>query len=164
MPDVEPQLVPALMRLPERQRAAVWLVHACGWSYGDVAEGLGIGTSTVGTHVTRALGSLRRSLTGSETVTEATRDDRSDSRTAIELNAMLELCPIRRRTTMNADDEVPVVATDTSIEAQLRRYADAVDPALRSCAGGARNEPCWQGDRTREGAIRRGTRRRRNLS
>lgn len=69
LPDVEPQLVPALMRLPERQRAAVWLVHACGWSYGDVAEGLGIGTSTVGTHVTRALDSLRRSMTGSEATT-----------------------------------------------------------------------------------------------
>jgi len=68
LPDIEPQLVPALMRLPERQRAAVWLVHACGWSYEDVAEGLGIGRSTVGTHVTRALDSLRRSLTGSDSV------------------------------------------------------------------------------------------------
>lgn len=62
LPDVEPGLVPALLALSEQQRAAVWLVHACGWSYGDVAEALGIGRSTVGTHVTRALTALRAEL------------------------------------------------------------------------------------------------------
>ncbi len=62
LPDVEPGLVPALLALSEQQRAAVWLVHACGWSYGDVAEALGIGRSTVGTHVSRALAALRAEL------------------------------------------------------------------------------------------------------
>lgn len=62
MPEVEPGLVPALLRLPERQRAAVWLVHACDWSYTEVAEALDIGRSTVGTHVSRGLASLREQL------------------------------------------------------------------------------------------------------
>src|SRR6478752_5316788 len=29
LPDVEPALVPALLELPDTQRTAVWLVHAC---------------------------------------------------------------------------------------------------------------------------------------
>lgn len=62
LPDVEPGLVPALQRLPEQQRTAVWLVHACGWSYADVADALGVGRSTVGTHVTRGLTALRAAL------------------------------------------------------------------------------------------------------
>lgn len=62
MPEVEPALVPALLELPERQRASVWLVHACGWSHGDVAAALDISSSTVSTHVARALESLRISL------------------------------------------------------------------------------------------------------
>ncbi len=62
LPDVEPGLVPALLGLSENQRAAVWLVHACGWSYGEVAEALEVGKSTVGTHVTRALAALRQQL------------------------------------------------------------------------------------------------------
>lgn len=56
MPDIEPKLIPALHELPERQRAAVWLVHACDWSYSEVGAALDIGTSTVGTHVTRGCG------------------------------------------------------------------------------------------------------------
>jgi RNA polymerase sigma-70 factor (ECF subfamily) len=59
MPDFEPALVPALQELTPVQSRAVWLVHGCGWSYGETAEALGIGTSTVGTHVTRALDHLR---------------------------------------------------------------------------------------------------------
>jgi len=62
MRDIEPALVPALLALPERQRAAVWLVHACDWTYSEVADALDIGRSTVGTHVTQALESLRKSL------------------------------------------------------------------------------------------------------
>jgi len=62
LPDVEPKLVPALLRLPESQRIAVWLVHGCGWSYAEVAVALDVGVSTVGTHVSRALGSLRVEL------------------------------------------------------------------------------------------------------
>ncbi len=62
LPEIEPALIPALLALPEKQRAAVWLVHGCQWSYAEVAEALEIGTSTVGTHVSRALLSLRAEL------------------------------------------------------------------------------------------------------
>ena len=62
VPEVEPGLVPALLRLPESQRTAVWLVHACQWRYAEVAEAMGTSVSMVGNHVTRALGALRREL------------------------------------------------------------------------------------------------------
>jgi RNA polymerase sigma-70 factor (ECF subfamily) len=62
IPEVEPALIPALLDLPERQRDAVWLVHACAWTYAEVAEALGISASAVGTHVGRALDGLRRAL------------------------------------------------------------------------------------------------------
>lgn len=62
MPHIEPGLLPALLALPASQRAAVWLVHGCGWSYAEVAEALEIGRSTVGTHISRAMAALRRKL------------------------------------------------------------------------------------------------------
>ena len=62
VPEIEPGLVPALLRLPDTQRTAVWLVHACGWSYAEVAEAMGTTVSTVGNHVSRALERLRDSL------------------------------------------------------------------------------------------------------
>ena len=62
LPDFEPRLIPALLNLPETQRTAVWLIHACGWSYIDAAEAMDVGESTVGTHATRALAALRREL------------------------------------------------------------------------------------------------------
>ena len=62
LPDVEPKLGPALRALPSRQRSVVWLVHACGWSYADTAEALGISRSAVGTHLERALVRLRADL------------------------------------------------------------------------------------------------------
>ncbi len=62
IPEVEPALIPALLALPERQRHAVWLVHACGWTYAEAADGMGISASAVGTHVARALDRLRRDL------------------------------------------------------------------------------------------------------
>jgi DNA-directed RNA polymerase specialized sigma24 family protein len=62
LPDVEPGLVPALLDLPETQRTAVWLVHACGWRYVEVAEALDTSESMVGNHVSRALETLRRRL------------------------------------------------------------------------------------------------------
>jgi RNA polymerase sigma-70 factor (ECF subfamily) len=62
LPHIEPGLVPALLALPETQRSAVWLVHACGWTYAEVAEALEIGRSTVGTHVSRAMSALRKNL------------------------------------------------------------------------------------------------------
>ena len=62
LPEVEPGLVPALQALPAQQRTAVWLTHACGWSHRDVADATGIGTSTVATHVSRGLETLRAAL------------------------------------------------------------------------------------------------------
>ena len=61
-PEVDPGLVPALKRLPDQQRTAVWLVHACDWSHAEAAEAMGIAPSTVSTHVTRALVALRERL------------------------------------------------------------------------------------------------------
>jgi DNA-directed RNA polymerase specialized sigma24 family protein len=61
-PDVEPGLIPALLGLPETQRTAVWLVHACGWPYREVAEAMGVSVTAVGTHVSRALERLRAVL------------------------------------------------------------------------------------------------------
>jgi RNA polymerase sigma-70 factor (ECF subfamily) len=62
LPNVEPGLGPALRSLPEQQRSVVWLVHACGWTYAETAEALGISASAVGTHVGRAMNRLRTSL------------------------------------------------------------------------------------------------------
>jgi DNA-directed RNA polymerase specialized sigma24 family protein len=61
-PEVDPELVPALLRLTLPQRTAVWLVHGCQWRYVEVAQAMGISASAVGTHVSRGLESLRRSL------------------------------------------------------------------------------------------------------
>lgn len=62
LPDVEPRLVPALLALPETQRTAVWLVHACQWRYSEVAEALGTTPSMVGNHVARGMARLRQEL------------------------------------------------------------------------------------------------------
>jgi DNA-directed RNA polymerase specialized sigma24 family protein len=62
IPDVEPGLVSALATLSPSQFHAVWLVHACGWTYPETAEALHISASTVGSHVSRALGHLREQL------------------------------------------------------------------------------------------------------
>ena len=64
LPDVEPTLIDELQRLPDRQRAAVWLVHACGWTHREVGEALGISTSAVSTHVARGTERLRARLDG----------------------------------------------------------------------------------------------------
>jgi RNA polymerase sigma-70 factor (ECF subfamily) len=61
-PDLDAGLVPALRQLPEQQRTAVWLVHACDWSHAEAAQAMGITPSTVSTHVTRALAALRHRL------------------------------------------------------------------------------------------------------
>ena len=65
-PDLDPGLVPALLRLSPAQRTAVWLVHGCQWRYAEVAEAMGVSASAVGTHVSRGIESLRRSLTVAE--------------------------------------------------------------------------------------------------
>lgn len=62
LPDIEPALFPALLALPDTQRTAVWLVHACQWHHAEVAEALGVTTSTVSTHVSRGMASLRKQL------------------------------------------------------------------------------------------------------
>jgi DNA-directed RNA polymerase specialized sigma24 family protein len=61
-PDVEPALVGALAGLSPAQSRAVWLVHACGWTYAETGEALHMSPSTVGSHVSRALGHLREQL------------------------------------------------------------------------------------------------------
>ncbi|HMJ79386.1 MAG TPA: sigma factor-like helix-turn-helix DNA-binding protein [Iamia sp.] len=58
----EPGLDPALARLTDRQRAAVVLVHGCGWTHQEVADALRVSRSSVGTHVERALARLREEL------------------------------------------------------------------------------------------------------
>lgn len=62
MPHIEPGLVEGLKALSEMQRTSVWLVHACGWSHGEVADALEITASTVATHVRRGLDALRARL------------------------------------------------------------------------------------------------------
>ncbi len=62
IPHIEPELVEGLRALTEKQRSAVWLVHACSWSHGEVAQAMGITASTVATHVARGLESLRNHL------------------------------------------------------------------------------------------------------
>jgi len=59
VPDIEPALVPALLELAETQRTAVWLVHACGWTYAEAAEAMGTSTSMVGNHISRGMARLR---------------------------------------------------------------------------------------------------------
>lgn len=62
LPDVEPGLVSAVEALPDRQRSAVWLVHACQWTHAEVADALDISTSAVSTHVARGMATLRTTL------------------------------------------------------------------------------------------------------
>lgn len=63
-PEVELELVGALMQLPDRQRTAVWLCVGCGWTHSEAADAMEISTSAVSTHVARALASLRRTVEG----------------------------------------------------------------------------------------------------
>jgi RNA polymerase sigma-70 factor (ECF subfamily) len=65
--DPEPGLPVALARLPEAHRVAVLLVHAHGWSYGEVAEALGVEVSTVRNHVHRGMQKLRLTLGATST-------------------------------------------------------------------------------------------------
>lgn len=62
IPDVEPRLPEAISRLSERQRLAVVLVHAYGWSRREAAETVGMSVSTLDTHLARGLERLRASL------------------------------------------------------------------------------------------------------
>lgn len=62
LPDLEPGLVPAMLELPLTQRTAVWLVHACGWSYAETATAMETSPTAVGSHLMRGMASLRRTL------------------------------------------------------------------------------------------------------
>ena len=64
LPDVDPALADALMRLPVTQRTAVWLAHGCGWPHSEIASVLDVSPSTVSTHVNRALTRLRTEIGG----------------------------------------------------------------------------------------------------
>jgi RNA polymerase sigma factor (sigma-70 family) len=58
----EPDLLPALRKLSDRQRIVVALVHAFDYSMREVAELLGITKSSVQMHEARAMRKLRRDL------------------------------------------------------------------------------------------------------
>lgn len=62
LPEVEPALGPALRSLTPLQRSAVWLVHACDWSYAETGAALGVSASAVGTHLSRGMAHLRTHL------------------------------------------------------------------------------------------------------
>jgi RNA polymerase sigma factor (sigma-70 family) len=62
MPELSPELLPALGRLSTQQRTIVVLVHAYGWSQADVASLLEINPSTVREHLSRGLARLRDEL------------------------------------------------------------------------------------------------------
>ncbi len=64
LPEIEPALVPALQALSPMQRQAVWLVHACEWTYAETATALDISASAVGTHLTRGMTRLRTAIIG----------------------------------------------------------------------------------------------------
>mgnify|MGYP001827337774 CR=1 FL=1 len=61
-PWVEPGLPTALQSLSNRQRMAVVLVHAYGWSQREAAEVMQVSPDTVRTHLERGLSKLRSAL------------------------------------------------------------------------------------------------------
>jgi RNA polymerase sigma factor (sigma-70 family) len=61
-PWIEPDLGQALRSLTERQRVAVVLVHAYGWTLAEVADLLGVRITTVQSHLDRGLAKLRSRL------------------------------------------------------------------------------------------------------
>lgn len=65
-PWFEPKLAPALASLTPNQRVSVVLVHAFEWQLGEVADLLGVTTSTVQSHVERAMAKLRDALEGAD--------------------------------------------------------------------------------------------------
>ncbi len=59
---VEPKLSDLLRGLSVSQRTVVVLVHGYGWTHAEVAELLAVSSSTVQTHLERALARLRDGL------------------------------------------------------------------------------------------------------
>ena len=62
LPEIDPRLPAALTALSERQRVTVFLVVACDWTHGQVAEWLDLSESTVRNHLVRGLDRLRALL------------------------------------------------------------------------------------------------------
>jgi len=62
LPWIEPGLVNALARLPERQRVVVTLVYGFEWTLTETAEFLRLKKTTVQNHAERGLSKLRLSL------------------------------------------------------------------------------------------------------
>jgi DNA-directed RNA polymerase specialized sigma24 family protein len=60
--NVEPGLPRAMRGLSEKQRVAVVMVHAYGWSREETASLIGVSVSTVDTHLQRGLSKLRNGL------------------------------------------------------------------------------------------------------
>lgn len=61
---IDPDLLAALLALPERQRQVVALRVLLGMSGQETADELGISAGSVGTHLHRALAALRPVVTG----------------------------------------------------------------------------------------------------
>jgi len=59
---IDARLPMSLARLSPRQRAAVLLVHAHGWTYAEAADALGCNVSTLRNHLARGLRRLRLDL------------------------------------------------------------------------------------------------------
>ncbi len=62
LPEVEPGLPAAIVRLPEKQRIVVSLIYGYGWTMSEVAELLGTAKTTVQKHAERGLAKLRTTL------------------------------------------------------------------------------------------------------
>ena len=61
-PFIEPGLPAAIASLSEKQRIAVVLVHAYGWSRQETAKLTGVSVSSLDTHLARGLTRLRNML------------------------------------------------------------------------------------------------------
>jgi len=66
LPDIDPRLPGALAGLSNRQRAAVLLVHAHGWTQVEAAAALGCTVSTLRNHLERGMRGLRAVLGGDD--------------------------------------------------------------------------------------------------
>ena len=62
LPEIEPALAGCLAALSTRQRVAVLLVHAHGWTHEEAADVLGVNVSTLRNHLRRGLEHLRQGL------------------------------------------------------------------------------------------------------
>ncbi len=59
---IEPELEAALSELSDRQRTAVLLVFAYGWTLREVAELTGLKVTTIQNHMERGLAKLRSTI------------------------------------------------------------------------------------------------------